>query len=73
MTGRRKGRTGIAGAELRDRVVVLACAIARYPPWSRLAQAVEAPGQFGRDRGSLCQQRRGIELENQQRGLMNPG
>lgn len=87
MTGMRKGRIEIVGAENRDQkgqtgivgvglhgwIVALASVIARDPPWSRLAaRVVEAPEPFGRDRGSLCQRRRDIELATQQRGLMNP-
>lgn len=48
----RKGQTGIVGVELHDRTVVLVSAIAQDPPWSRLAaRVVEAPEPFGRDRG----------------------
>lgn len=69
----RKGQTGIVGVERHGRTVVLVSAIARDPPWGRLvARVVEAPEPFGRDRGPYCQRRRGIELATQQRELMNP-
>lgn len=68
-----KGQTGIVGVELHGQTVVLACAIARLPPWSRLAaRVVGGPERFGTDRDPLCQRRRDIELATQQRELMNP-